>query len=559
MQQQLASLNTQLEETRASLASTEGEATVARSQLAEAMEEMEAVRLQHSSASQDLETTAAELASLRDQLAAANNDLSAAENDSHARETQLAEVLAETEVTARDLAAAAEEVELLRRELRSAQAEISALSETHTGAEGELDSARAELAASKTDLEATRNELAQAQAEVQAELARGVELAERAERAERELAAISERELEGGDETTARTELEEVLRVTQERLAGNTERLQQLEENTRAAERELSEAQSRIAELESELRRGEMEKTIRQLRGEDADDEVRGDPIPDDAVAAAVVAAAVLEDRRAVTPFMKELSLDAKKTLTQILGVTLTLKHKKSAQEQAPLLRQLASFARRLDHTVSDLADADKLASGAIELNIRRTNMEALVERVVEESGVSVDHDVRLETGELVIAVDPLRTEQILNVLLRGSAERTPPGAQIIVRLSRADGGAMIAVEDKEPSSDASMSPIASRVARMLGGWTKVESRPNGGSAFRVFLPDRSPGVEASLEQNAEDEPGNGEIEVPEAARDRLEIVVDEMSAAAPEPDTGESWAAGQLLVQELQRLSQED
>ena len=40
-----------------------------------------------------------------------------------------------------------------------------------------------------------------------------------------------------------------------------------------------------------------------------------------------------------------------------------------------------------------------------------------------------------------------------------------------------------------ETSSDASLSPVVSRFADVQGGWAKVESRPNGGSAFRVFLP----------------------------------------------------------------------
>jgi hypothetical protein len=85
-----------------------------------------------------------------------------------------------------------------------------------------------------------------------------------------------------------------------------------------------------------------------------------------------------------------------------------------------------------------------------------------------------------------------------------------------------------------------------------------VESRPNGGSAFRVFLPaegimpDSHPdGVEPGIELS---------VSTP---RTDLEIVVsDELDkgrefAMAAEDD--DPWAAGQLLVQELQKLSRDD
>ena len=53
---------------------------------------------------------------------------------------------------------------------------------------------------------------------------------------------------------------------------------------------------------------------------------------------------------------------------------------------------------------------------------------------------------------------------------------------------------ALLSVEDKEASSDGSLSPVVSKLADVMGGWAKVESRPSGGSAFRVYLPDQSGG-----------------------------------------------------------------
>src|SRR5439155_21399695 len=116
-----------------------------------------------------------------------------------------------------------------------------------------------------------------------------------------------------------------------------------------------------------------------------------------------------LEDRRSGTPFRTELSRDARKSLSQILGLAQILKHQKDAKEQAQLIKQLTSYARRLDHTVSDLVDADRLARGTVELTVKRTDLQALVERVVEESGIRTDHEVRVDAEALIVGIDQRR------------------------------------------------------------------------------------------------------------------------------------------------------
>jgi len=248
---------------------------------------------------------------------------------------------------------------------------------------------------------------------------------------------------------------------------------------------------------------------------------------------AAASDAAHPDDRRATTPFMKELSLDARKSVTRILGITSILKHKKDAKEQSQLVRQLTAHTRRLDHIVSDLADAETLVHGTIELTVRRTDLEPLVRRVVEESGIDADHEVVVHADRLVVAIDPLRTEQILSGLLRTSGDRTPAKKTIVVRLEDADEGALICVEDPEPSSDASMSPVVRRFAEAQAGWATVESRESGGSVFKVYLPD-----------------GAGIGEPRKAGTHDVKVVVD-----GP-PDDWEHSDGSSVLVQELHRLS---
>jgi hypothetical protein len=175
------------------------------------------------------------------------------------------------------------------------------------------------------------------------------------------------------------------------------------------------------------------------------------------------------------------------------MGVVQLLKHKREAKDHGQLVQQLAANARRLDNTIRDLSDVDSLVTGTIELDLRNTDLESLVRRGVEESGVAEDHDVRVEAEPMSITIDRTRTEQILGGLLRSASDRTPSGKTITVRLLRERGGALLVVEDAETSSEISLSPMVRRLAEVQGGWAKVAGREGGGSAFQVFLQHGGP------------------------------------------------------------------
>ena len=431
-------------------------------------------------------------------------------------------------------------------EIAKAQAEAAHLS-------GELNVARAELEATVAQLDTESQTLSEATERAARAEKRALELGslsgrmtadlesaaqENAELNRRLQEIESRRQLELAD-TEGRADIDEILRVTQERLAGQTEKLITAEERVHGLERQVEAAALKLEETESELRQQQMAAAMRHIRGEDADHSA-GSELSD---AGTLSAGTPIEDRRATSPFLTELSVDARKSLTRILGITAILKHKKDGKEQAQLVRQLTAYTRRLDHIVSDLADADRLVHGEIVLTVRRTDLETLVKRVAEESGVDADHELQIETERVVVAIDQLRTEQILAGLLRASGDRTPAKKVITVRLTAADGGAVIAVEDPEPSSDASMSPVVARFAEVQGGWARVESRENGGSSFQVYLPD---GAGTGAERPAR--PSRTRSADAQGPAGELHIVVDGVESS--------SSADGSALVEQLHRLS---
>ena len=538
---------------------------------------------------------------LQQQLEATRSDVLRAQEANSLAGAQAGTARTELEATRKELRALRNEEQraaMLEDELRATRAELENVQASHRAELVERDAdledrvrrtredfqvgfaaTSEQLEISQSELESTRTELARirdearvAAEEVQGQAARVADLTDRTERAERELRAQqvatrktaedlqeaieanadlarklqdleNRRQLELADEQ-GQLEMDQILYATQERLAGQTERLIEMEERAHEAERSVEILNERLDETLSQLRSMQMADALRDLRNDEQgqqDAAVSASSSHEGAGADDIVR---LEDRRASSPFLKELTLDAKKSLTQILGITQILKYKKDAKDQAQLVKQLTAYARRLDLTVSDLADADKLASGSVDLTVRRTDLEALVQRVVSESDVSADHDVRVMTEPLVCGVDQLRTEQVLAGLLRASADRTPLGKSIVVTLQHAEGGALISVGDPEPSSDASLSPVVKRFAEIQGGWAKVDTREDGtGSLFRVFLPDggiNGAGAAGETFQPVTD----------------LHIVVDDAGGADPEQGP---WgdADQEMLVREIGRLAE--
>lgn len=326
------------------------------------------------------------------------------------------------------------------------------------------------------EVTSVRGQLALAQEQVRAAQAQAVEAGSRAEQAEEHLRVVAQERRAEAEAAKALVEeqprLEEVLRITKERLHRSGERVQETEARARAAEHDLESARQRTEELEGMMRREKLHDALQHLRGDDQ-----------------AVHAPPIEERRAAAPFMKALSLDARNSVAAIQGLVLAMKHAEKADEQPAMLRKLNAHARKLDRLVGDLLDADRLARGDVELKVRRTDIEALAKRVLEECAFDGDRNIEIRSEKVVVAVDPIRVEGIIVALLNNAVDRSRPRHEITVRVAAKDDGALISVEDEEPSSDASLSPVVARFADVHGGWATVESRQGGGSAFRVFLP----------------------------------------------------------------------
>jgi len=512
----------------------------AETQLADRILEAEATARR---AAAELETARADLDAMREDLDAARGEAESREQRVLQAHEELLAARQEAKTLAKEIkersttvAQAHKETDDIRRSLAAAQADLNR-------ADGAVDESRGAL-----DLERQRADQAD-QAAISAARERD-ELQDRLEKLIRQFddaAADNQelnrrlqdfearRQLELADDQ-GRAQIDELLRVTQERLAGQTEKLITAEDRVRDLEVDLVSATERADVAEAENRTHQMSDALREMREQDVattrDAATQRDV---SAATSAAIEAGALEDRRSTSPLLRELSVDAKRSLAKIDGITKLLKHKKDAKDQAQLMKQLATHTRRLDHAVADIADAEKLVNGTIELSVKRADMEALISRVVEESSADSDHDIRVVTDPLKLRIDAQRTERILGGLLQTATERTQNGKTIVVRLRQAEGGATMSVEDPGTPSEAAVSPIVRRFAEIQGGSIKAEAI-DGGTAFRVFLPDGA---------------GTG-------AAPKLQITVDEVEGEQGEPeDAWEAEAAHQELAAELRRFAQ--
>jgi two-component system, OmpR family, sensor histidine kinase KdpD len=219
------------------------------------------------------------------------------------------------------------------------------------------------------------------------------------------------------------------------------------------------------------------------------------------------------------------LATQVRRPLTSILGVSLALQHNDpESRDGRELVRQLGTNARKLDRMVGVLLEIDRLADGTLRLNRRRTDLRALVRRVVEDSPDLANRNVHVEAEKVVVPVDPFMVEEMVDTLLSNANARTSSASHVWIKVTSDPEGAVIAVDDMgsdvpaerrnalASSSEEQMDgagrggmstglAVLQRLAEVHAGRAWVEEREGGGASFRVFLPDVT---EAAAEAAAE-------------------------------------------------------
>ncbi len=171
----------------------------------------------------------------------------------------------------------------------------------------------------------------------------------------------------------------------------------------------------------------------------------------------------------------------------------------------------------RLTRMVDDLLDAARVEAGELALRFEEAHdLRDCARAAVELYRATTDkHDLRLIVPDepVLVRADPGRMDQVVGNLVSNAIKYAPEGGEVVVRVERADGRAILAVRDHgvgispeeqkvifEPFRRARLGSgaaagaglglsVVRRIVEAHGGHMEVESALGEGSEFRVVLP----------------------------------------------------------------------
>jgi signal transduction histidine kinase len=171
---------------------------------------------------------------------------------------------------------------------------------------------------------------------------------------------------------------------------------------------------------------------------------------------------------------------------------------------------------KQLDRLARDLLDASRIDARGLALDLAPVDLADLASAIVSQlQGSLGTHPVAIEvTGDPPpVAADPRRLEQILTNLLENASKYSSEGRPIRIAVEAADGGAAISVQYQGPGISSEELPrlfdryfqthrvrskrrglglglfITKGLVDAHSGTISVESTPDVGSTFRVWLP----------------------------------------------------------------------
>ncbi len=235
------------------------------------------------------------------------------------------------------------------------------------------------------------------------------------------------------------------------------------------------------------------------------------------AQAAVAVENAHLAEQR--SQFLAIVNHEIKNAATGVLGWTDRLRKLSEAADGR--IREGAGYAfegaQQLHRLVVDLLDLSRIEARQLELELRESDLRALIREVAATARPSAErHDIQLQVSGLenrtVVRTDPTRVRQILLNLLSNAIKFTSAGGQVSLELAPCDVGWAISVRDsgpgidpdrrdrvfeayrfggqKPPQSGAGLGLAISReLARLLGGELTLEPADGPGACFRLCLP----------------------------------------------------------------------
>ncbi|MCP4023337.1 MAG: PAS domain S-box protein [Desulfobacteraceae bacterium] len=230
---------------------------------------------------------------------------------------------------------------------------------------------------------------------------------------------------------------------------------------------------------------------------------------------------------KAKSEFLANMSHEIRTPLNSVIGFSELLTGMVTEQQQINYLNTIKLAGKNLLTLINDILDLSKIESGMLEIYPVPVNIELIFKEINQLFRVEVDKKLLIFTTEIDPAIpsslllDDIRIRQILMNLVGNAIKFTRSGQiKLLAEAAhRNDSEKVIGLILKVTDTGIGISPdklddifesfiqesagvgrkyggtglglsISKRLIEMMGGIIKVESSPNKGSSFEIYLPE---------------------------------------------------------------------
>ncbi|WP_421617389.1 sensor histidine kinase [Brevibacillus sp. TJ4] len=161
-----------------------------------------------------------------------------------------------------------------------------------------------------------------------------------------------------------------------------------------------------------------------------------------------------IKSERLKSELITNVSHDLKTPLTSIINyVDLLKREDTTTEERQNYVSILERKTERLKVLIDDLFEASKMASGAVELNIERVNVSALLNQAIAEFSDKIEESsltfrVNVENQKIYAKLDGKKTWRVFENLISNALKYAMPGTRVHIELTEDDAAVHFAIKN---------------------------------------------------------------------------------------------------------------
>jgi signal transduction histidine kinase len=241
--------------------------------------------------------------------------------------------------------------------------------------------------------------------------------------------------------------------------------------------------------------------------------EIRAAPLEEGALA--ILRDVTEESRveRTKAEFIANASHELKTPLFALSGNLEMLEEEEDEENREMFMEDMRAATERLQSLAKTLLDLSRLDANAVTFTLQEVDLEEILHEIRRDFGFTGRPiNLRAEEDVPFIETDPNQLHRAITILVDNAIKYSDPDSPVDIDLHRENGHAVVSVSDEGCGIPAAEQPhifdrfyraqgssradgtglglaLADEITHHLGGRIQVNSQPNTGSIFSVFLP----------------------------------------------------------------------